>query len=132
MILEGQVTTTPGTEGDPPRPPRGLKTAGRKLWADVQAKYELEQHETALLTEMCRSADRLEALAAIVRAEGVIEEGTGRAHPAAVEARQLGIAFARLSAALRLPAGDDGDQQKGARRPQRRSGARGVYLRRVS
>jgi hypothetical protein len=101
------------------------------LWRDVQDRYELEEHETALLTEMCRTADRLEALNAIVRAEGVLEPGTGRAHPAAVEARQLGIAFARLSAALRLPAGDEGDRQKGARRPQRRSGARGVYLRRV-
>jgi hypothetical protein len=98
----------------------------------VQDRYELEQHETTLLTEMCRTADRLEALAVVVRAEGVIEDGTGRAHPAAVESRQLGIAFARLSAALRLPAGDEGDQQAGARRPQRRSGARGVYLRRVS
>jgi hypothetical protein len=115
-----------------PRPPRGLKTAGRKLWASVQERYELEEHETALLTEMCRSADRLEALAAIVRAEGVIEEGTGRAHPAAVEARQLGITFARLSAALRLPAGDEHDHQAGARRPQRRHGARGTYLRSVS
>jgi hypothetical protein len=80
---------------------------------------------------MCRTADRLDALAAVVAAEGVLEEGTGRAHPALVESRQLGIAFARLSAALRLPAGDEGDQQKGSRRPQRRSGARGVYLRSV-
>jgi hypothetical protein len=119
------------TDGDPPRPPRGLKTAGRRLWRDVNEKYELEEHESALLTEMCRTADRLEALAAIVAAEGVVEEGTGRAHPAAVEARQLGIAFARLSAALRLPAGAEGDRQAGARRPQRRSGARGVYLRSV-
>jgi hypothetical protein len=118
-------------EGNPPRPPRGLKTAGRRLWNDIQGKYELEEHEIALLTEMCRTSDRLEALAAIVRAEGVIEEDTGRAHPAAVEARQLGIAFARLSAALRLPAGADGDQQAGARRPQRKVGVRGVYLRRV-
>jgi hypothetical protein len=119
------------TDGNPPRPPRGLKTAGRRLWNDIQGKYELEEHESALLTEMCRTADRLEALAEIVRAEGVVEAGTGRAHPAAVESRQLGIAFARLSAALRLPAGDEGDRQAGARRPQRRSGARGVYLRRV-
>jgi hypothetical protein len=123
--------TAEGNPPVPPRPPRGLKAAGRRLWADIQGKYELEEHETALLTEMCRTADRLEALAAVVRAEGVIEPGTGRAHPAAVEARQLGIAFARLSAALRLPAGDEGDAQKGARRPQRRSGARGVYLRSV-
>ena len=120
------------TEGDQvPRPPRGLKTPGRRLWRDVQGKYELEEHETALLTEMCRVADRLDALARVVDAEGVIEEGTGRAHPALVESRQLGIAYARLSAALRLPAGAEGDHQAGSRRPQRRAGARGVYLRRV-
>lgn len=71
----------------------------------TDGRSELEEHETALLTEMCRVADRLEALALVVDAEGVIEPGTGRAHPALVESRQLGIAFARLSAALRLPAG---------------------------
>ena len=120
------------TEGDQiPRPPRGLKAPGRRLWADVQGKYELEEHESALLTEMCRVADRLDALARVVDAEGVIEPGTGRAHPALVESRQLGIAYARLSAALRLPAGAEGDQQAGSRRPQRKVGVRGVYLRRV-
>jgi hypothetical protein len=120
------------TEGDQiPRPPRGLKTPGRRLWRDVQGKYELEEHETALLTEMCRVADRLDALARVVETEGVMEPGTGRAHPALVESRQLGIAYARLSAALRLPAGADGDHQAGSRRPQRKVGVRGVYLRRV-
>lgn len=52
-------------------------------------------------------------------------QGT-KAHPAAVEARQQRIALARLLAALRLPAGADGDEAQG-RRPQRRVGARGVY-----
>lgn len=119
------------TEGNPPRPPRGLKTAGKQLWNDLQRRYEFESHETLLLTEMCRVADRLDALARVVEAEGVIEEGTGRAHPALVESRQLGIAFARLSASLRLPAGAEGDHQAGSRRPQRRVGARGTYLRSV-
>ena len=30
-----------------PRPPRGLKTPGRRLWRDVQARYELETHRGA-------------------------------------------------------------------------------------
>jgi hypothetical protein len=47
-------------------------------------------------------------------------------HPAVVEARQSKIALARLTAALRLPAGDETDQAAG-RRPQRRVGMRGVY-----
>jgi hypothetical protein len=116
----------------PPRPPRGLKAGGRKLWLSVVEEYELEEHESALLLEMCRARDRLDALAAVIRAEGVIEEGLGRAHPAAVEARQLAITFSRLSAALRLPAGAEDDRQAHARRPQRRHGVRGIYVRRVS
>ena len=74
---------------------------------------------------MCRTADQLDMLSRTIIADGPDSAW------ATVEARQQRIAFARLSAALRLPAGDDADQQKGARRPQRRSGARGVYLRRV-
>jgi hypothetical protein len=51
---------------------------------------------------------------------------TQRVHPALVESRQLKVAFARLAAALRLPAGDESDPGA-SRRPQRRMGARGVY-----
>jgi hypothetical protein len=112
------------TDGDhpgPPRPPRGLKTPGRKLWNDVQGNYSLEVHEELLLLEMCRTVDTLDRLARLVAADG-----PGAAW-ATVEARQQRIVFARLSAAMRLPAGDEGDVQAGARRPQRRSGARGVY-----
>lgn len=119
------------TQPDPPDPPVGLKVAGAILWTDVQKRYELESHEERLLLEMCRTADLLDELAAILRREGAIEENTGRAHPALVESRQLKIAFARLSAALRLPSGDEGDHQKGARRPQRKVGVRGVYSRRA-
>ena len=92
----------------------------------MQGKYELEEHESALLTEMCRVADRLDALARVVDAEGVIEEGTGRAHPALVESRQLGIAYARLSAALRLQAGAEGDHQAGRGGPAPCGCPRGV------
>jgi hypothetical protein len=53
------------------------------------------------------------------------EAGT-RTHPAVIEARQQRLTLARLLAALRLPAGDEQDVQPN-RRPQRRSGARGVY-----
>jgi hypothetical protein len=108
-----------------PRAPKGLKPAGRTLWAAVVGAYELEAHESALLLEACRVKDRLDALDRILEAEGELVDG--RMHPALVEARQQGIAFARLAAALRLPAGEVGDQQQGARRPQRRVGARGVY-----
>ena len=110
-----------------PKAPPGLKTAGQRLWEDVQAHYQLEVHEEQLLLQMARTADDLDALQAIVDREGVLDPATGRAHPALTESRQLRIAYARLSASLRLPSGDEGDQQVGARRPQRRVGVRQPY-----
>jgi hypothetical protein len=111
-----------------PAPPRGTRVNGAKLWRDVLGRYELEQHELALLREMVRTVDLLDELAAIAAAEGLMTEGSWgpRPHPAVVEARQARIALARLTAALRLPAGDVNDQAVG-RRPQRRVGVRGVY-----
>jgi len=118
-----------------PRAPAGLTAAARRLWAEVLAEYVLEEHEVGLLREMCRTQAALDRLDQVVRRDGPLVEdrfGETRTHPALVEARQLRIAYARLSAALRLPAGEEGDQQA-TRRPQRRSGARGVYqLRGVS
>lgn len=110
-----------------PPAPRGLGRSGRRLWRSVQSDYELEEHERGLLTEMCRTCDTLDRLAAVVEAEGEMvtdQVGNTRTHPALVEARQQRIAYARLSGALRLPAGEEGESQ---RRPQRRVGARGVY-----
>ena len=91
-------------------------------------KYEFEQHELALLREMVRTVDLLDKLAAITAREGLMVAGPhgSKPHPAITESRQQKIAFARLSAALRLPAGDENDQA-GGRRPQRRVGARGIY-----
>ncbi len=111
-----------------PKPPQGTKAAGRRLWREVMAVYELEQHELLLLREACRTADVLDELAARVEIEGAVTNSPQgeRANPALVEARQQRIALARILAALRLPAGEEGDQASG-RRPQRRSGVRGVY-----
>lgn len=113
-----------------PRAPAGFRASGRRMWSDVLGKYELEEHELALLREMCRTVDLLDSCDEQVRNDGLMVPGPGgvpRVHPAAVEGRQLKIALARLSASLRLPAGEEGDEQQGARRPQRRTGARGVY-----
>lgn len=105
--------------------PEGLSEPGASLWVSVLAEYELERHEELLLLEACRTVNLLDDLAGSVEAEGHMLDG--KVHPAAVEMRQQRIALARLLAALRLPAGDDGDLQAGARRPQRRVGVRGVY-----
>ena len=111
-----------------PKAPPETRAPGRALWASVTAEYDLEQHECALLIEAVRTVDALAELDAAVRSEGAIVEGPSgsRANPALVEARQQRITLARVLAALRLPSGDAGDAKVTAR-PQRRSGARGVY-----
>jgi terminase small subunit-like protein len=108
-----------------PRAPKGSGPAGRRLWRAVQAEFELGEHESALLTAMCRQADRLDALEDLIAAEGlmVTGHGTTKVHPAVVEARQTAIAVARIAACLRLPAGEEDVDGQG----QRRAGVRGVY-----
>lgn len=102
--------------------PAALRPAGRKLWDWVAAEFDFEEHDRALLFEACRTVDLIGDLHAVVEAEGpVIDSPQGRkAHPAAVEVRQQRITLARLLSALRIPTEDE-------ERPQRRSGARGVY-----
>ncbi len=109
--------------------PQGVGAAARRLWSSVVDDFDLEEHERALLVEAVRTVDLLERLDAEVRRDGpMVESPQGmKAHPAAVEARQQRIALARLMAALRLPSGEEGDQQANARRPQRRVGVRGTY-----
>lgn len=111
-----------------PRPPTGTRAAGRRLWEAITGDYELDEHELALAVEAVRTVDLLAELDAAVRKDGaLIDSPQGlKAHPAAVEARQQRIALARLLAALRMPAGEDGDEVQG-RRPQRRTGVRGTY-----
>ena len=113
------------------KPPAGIGTDARSLWASIADAYELDEHEGALLVEPVRTVDLLARLDAEVRRDGpMVDSPQGlKAHPAATEARQQRITLARLLAALRLPSGEEGDEQASARpkRPQRRSGARGTY-----
>jgi hypothetical protein len=98
-----------------PAPPKGTRVNGAKLWRDVHERYELEEHELALLREAIRTVDLLDELAAITAREGLMVRGPhgSKPHPAVVEARQARIALARITAALRLPAGDVNDQAAG-------------------
>jgi len=106
-----------------------LGASGQRLWDDLTFRFSLDEGETALLVQACRTVDSLDTLEAAVAADGVvIETPQGqRAHPALVEARQQRITLARLVSALRVP--DDGaeDDGEGARRPQRRTGVRQPY-----
>src|SRR5687768_10599511 len=97
----------------PEKPPAGLGAEALALWSSVVDVYDLEEHERTLLVQAVRTVDLLAKLDIELRRDGVlIESPQGmKAHPAATEARQQRITLARLLAALRLPAGEDGDQQ---------------------
>ena len=106
-----------------PAPPAGLLKSGRALWRAVMRDYALDEHETTILREACRTADSLDALQAQLVADGIMSESSqgSRVHPALVEIRQQRVTFARLLTALRIPQGEsDG-------RTQSRGGTRGVY-----
>lgn len=108
-----------------PRPPAGLSKTGRALWRAVLTDFELDDHESAILTQACRLADLCDTLQGTLDTEGVMSQSSQgtRVHPAAVELRQQSIALARLMTALRIPAGES----TGEGRTQHRRGLRGVY-----
>jgi hypothetical protein len=111
-----------------PAAPKGAGRSGRRLWREIQADYELSEHETALLVALVRQVDRLDKLEELITEEGLTVAASHgvKMHPAVIEARQTAIAVARISAALRLPAGEtDDDEVKPS--GQRRTGVRGVY-----
>ena len=104
-----------------PRPPQGAGPSGRRIWRAILGDFELDEHERALVTALVRQVDRLDQLEALIEAEGLTVTGhrTMKMHPAVVEARQSAIAVARISAALRLPAGEQEDGQGAAGGTQR-------------
>lgn len=107
---------------------RGASAEARRLWRSVVEFYGLDEHELALLRAAVKTIDLIGDLERAIAKDGpVIDSPQGRkAHPAVVEVRQQRLTLARLLSALRMPQGEDGDHQATAR-PQRRSGARGVY-----
>jgi phage terminase small subunit len=91
-----------------PRAPEFLpvNSRGRRLWASILGQYELADAECVVLGEFCRCVDRIDALEAVVAADGMCVPGsTGqtRVHPAVGEARLQRVTLAQLAKALRLP-----------------------------
>lgn len=88
-----------------PRAPKGLKPAGRRLWASVHNAFELAEHEAAQLGEACFIRDRIEQLRAQVDQDGtMIASSQGmRLHPCIAEIRAQQLALARLLATLGVP-----------------------------
>jgi hypothetical protein len=86
--------------------------------------YVLDEHETTILREFCRTADSLDDSQGLLDAERITSASSQgmRVHPALVELRQQRVAFARLLTALRIPTGEID-----AGRTQQRGGPRGIY-----
>lgn len=109
-----------------PTPPAGLGEAGLDLWHAVVDRFEVEPHELRLLVETCRVADACAELQRAVDSAGLLD-GEGRASAALVELRQERVLLSRLLVSLRVPLSDEG----AVKRPQRRGGSRGAYLKGV-
>jgi hypothetical protein len=108
-----------------PRPPQSLDAAGKRLWRDTLADYELSAAEVETLRQACRVADLLARIdVELMDSELVVEghHGQPRAHPllaaSADQRRVLDGLFRSL--ALPMP-----DEQTGRRRsPAAREAAR--------
>jgi hypothetical protein len=88
-----------------PNTPRGLLTAGRKLWDASTNEFELAMHELAVLEEACRTRDRISQLDKKVSEDGLMLSSSqgDRMHPGIAEARQQRMTLARLLATLSIP-----------------------------
>lgn len=89
-----------------PKPPAGLKTAGKRLWKSVTEVFGLEVRELEVLAMACRQADDLAALDAAIDRYGLMIEGSkgqDRINPLVTEARQARLALTRLLGDLSLP-----------------------------
>lgn len=112
--------------------PDGFGAAGTKLWSAVTGGLVLDEHEALALRELCRTADILDTLQAVVDSDGVLADSSQgvRVHPALIELRQQRIAFARLASAMQLPTGLTEPHSVGAQTAQpfqRRPSIKGVY-----
>ena len=89
------------------RAPSGLGRSGRALWRDINAEYGLAPHESVILVQCCRVADRLDAIEAeLAAADALVVTGsTGqpRCHPLLAEQRAQMRVLESLSRALSIP-----------------------------
>ncbi len=86
--------------------PCDLKARGKALWRSVIGTYVLDPAETALLHELCRTADELDVLtSAMAEASPVVagSQGQPRANPLLAEIRQHRKLAETLAIALALP-----------------------------
>lgn len=92
--------------GKKDRTPESLGAAGRRLWDETIAVYELAEHEFAVLQEACYTLDLLQTMRRRVKKDGVVASGSmGQdvVNPLIGEMRQQRGLFSQLMNALKLP-----------------------------
>lgn len=89
-----------------PRPPSDLRTSGAEFWRKVHKSYLLDDRDTPVLHETCRVLDEIDALTAVVAAQGVMSVGSmGQPveHPALAGLRAHRATLDKLLVRLALP-----------------------------
>lgn len=118
-------------ESDKPRPPTGLRAAGRRFWKTVHERYSgLEPAESALLVECCKTLDVIADLEAAVRQHGAMVTGSqGQAvlNPAVGEQRLQRQMLGRLLDQLGLPTDEGSEAQPDS--PARRKARKAAEVR---
>jgi hypothetical protein len=89
------------------RAPSGLGKSGRALWREINREFGLAPHEEAILVQVCRCADRLDAIEDELSGAGSLtvagSTGQPRPHPLLAEWRMQARVLESLSRALSIP-----------------------------
>lgn len=106
----------------PPRAPKGLGAAGKKLWRDLTADTEFEPHGLRLLTDACRVADLIAKLDQAAEDSPLVVKGsTGQPviNPVIAEARVQRGLLAKLLKDLNIPATEEAEQEAAQSRSEK-------------
>lgn len=109
-------------EYKPPRAPKGLGAAGRKLWRDLTADIAFEPHELRLLADACKVADLIAKLDQAAEDSPLVVKGsTGQPviNPVIAEARVQRGLLAKLLKDLRIPATEEAEQEAAQSRSEK-------------
>lgn len=109
-------------------PPEGLADAGRALWLEVLAVFELAPAELALLAQACRTVDEVEAISAAIADGPVVVPGsTGQPRVSGLfaEARAHRLVLGKLLEQLALPDEDE----EAARTPNQERASKAANVR---
>lgn len=122
------MAETPENAPKPPQAPRGLEKAGKALWRDTWAVFDLrdEPHKLAVLEQACRTRDELTRLEAAMTEQPYMVMGSKQqpvVNPLVPEARFQRKTLAELLTRLGLPDNSDPEDPHERRRAAGRTAA---------